>query len=518
MDVTLPEPEGLPQYVRERMKPRHTLRKFLIVAIIIVACGAAWGFFQYISLYQKISSDEAVAAMIARQRARFADALAGAGVTPVSIANGFWYTYVDAEGNEHVLYFDPTTLAKEDLSDAELRHLTEVMSKSRITERSNMRVVPAMELPSDLQFHNAVYSFGSSGATTLDMKRTLSDSERVKGGKATSDELFQLSYLYELEGNYAERDRLNKENCARFKVRCDDGSAITVSGRVVDNSGSPISGARVEVVSRPDAKPALTDAGGLYTLKTGAKKMEKMRFRASKRNFSDGYADAILITDGIKALSADDIVLESPIRIVTVDFMKKTVTGTENHFAADGTVIVKTSNSTYEIPSGAIVRKDGKPYTAGPIDVYLYEFTKGNPPESLMNVDTFDQVMGYAGDLMKTFGMPYIQFFTEDGVELDVLKNRPMTLTYKIADMDALRANQDRIYEPLTDKDMELLIEASRGQPYRIDREFLINNQLLRFPAFWVFDRKRGVWDNVGVSVLDTQGTIRTIFYTIRDG
>ena len=436
-------------------------------------------------------------------------------MTPGSIANGFWYTYVDAEGNEHVLYFDPTALAKEDLSDAELRQLTEMISKSRITDRSSMRVVPDIELPSDLQFHNAVYSFGSSGATTLGMKQALAN--KVKGGTATSEELFQLSYLYELEGNYAERDRLNRENCARFKERCDDGSAIAISGRVIDNRGAPISGARVEIVSRPDAKIAVTDADGLYILTTGAKKMEKMRFRASKRNFSDGYADAILLTDGIKAVSADDITLESPITIVTVDFAKKTVTGAGNRFATEG-VVVKTSNSTYEIPSGAIVGKDGKPYTAGPIDVYLYEFTKGNPPESLMNVDTFDQVMGYAGDLMKTFGMPYIQFFSQDGVELDVLKSKPMTLTYKIADMDALRANTDQIYQPLTDRDMELLIEASRGQPYHIDREFLINNQLLRFPAFWVFDRRRGVWDNIGVSVLDTQGTIRTIFYTIRDG
>ena len=113
--------------------------------------------------------------------------------------------------------------------------------------------------------------------------------------------------------------------------------------------------------------------------------------------------------------------------------------------------------------------------------------------------------------------MPYIQFFPQDGVELDVLKSKPMVLTYRIADMDALRENIDQIYSPLTEKDMQLLVEASRGQPYVIDREFLINNQLLRFPAFWVFDRKRGVWDNVGVSVLDTQGTITTIFYTVRD-
>jgi hypothetical protein len=83
--------------------------------------------------------------------------------------------------------------------------------------------------------------------------------------------------------------------------------------------------------------------------------------------------------------------------------------------------------------------------------------------------------------------------------------------------MEALRTNEDQIYEPLTEADMQLLVAASLGEPYRIDREFLINNQLLRFPAFWVFDRRRGVWDNVGVSVLDTEGTIRSVFYTVRD-
>jgi hypothetical protein len=177
---------------------------------------------------------------------------------------------------------------------------------------------------------------------------------------------------------------------------------------------------------------------------------------------------------------------------------------------------VTTPNSTYEIPQGAVVDASGKSYQ-GPIDIYLYEFTKGNPPESLMQVDTFDAVMGFAGDLMKTFGMPYIQFFTQEGVELHVMKSKPMVLTYRIADMEALRTNHDQIYSELTERDMQLLVEASRGNPYVVDREFLINNQLLRFPAFWVFDRKRGVWDNVGVSVLDTQGTISTIFYTIRD-
>ena len=70
MDDIQPEPQGLPQYMRDRMKPRHTLRKFFIVATIILACGALWGLFRYASLYKEISSDEAVAAMIAQQRGR----------------------------------------------------------------------------------------------------------------------------------------------------------------------------------------------------------------------------------------------------------------------------------------------------------------------------------------------------------------------------------------------------------------------------------------------------------------
>ncbi len=509
-----PEPEGLPQYVRDRMKPRHPLRPFIVLSMIILFSGVAWGLVRYTGLYTLIQTEEDAAAMIAEQRVRFADAFSGIGISSSSIATGFWYTYRDAEGNEHVFYFDTNALAQQNLSDTELQQLTDIVSKSEITERSNMRAVPDAELPSDLQFHNAVYSFGASGATTLDMKRALM--ARVAQGSATSEELFQLSYLNELEGNYAERDRLNRENCTRYKMRCEDGTTIKVTGRVVDNRGSPVAGARVEIVSRPEAPSALTNADGLYVLSTSVRKMEKLRFHALKRNYSDGYADAILVTDGVKALGVEDIAIESPINVVTIDYGTKRVTGEGNRFNADGSVVITTTQSKYEIPAGAIVTESGASYT-GPVDVYLYEFTKGNPPESLMQVDTFDQVMGYAGDLMKTFGMPYIQFFTQEGVELHVLKSKPMILTYRIADMDALRANVDGIYEPLTEEDMQLLISASIGQPYRVDREFLIHNQLLRFPAFWVFDRRRGVWDNVGVNVLDVDGTIRSIFYTMRD-
>jgi hypothetical protein len=293
----------------------------------------------------------------------------------------------------------------------------------------------------------------------------------------------------------------------------------TIHGRVTDAHGNAIQGASVVLLGRTDVSPSITDAKGEYLFATNAMPMEKIRIKASKRNYSDGLGEIVVLTKGTarKSYVADDIQLTTPITIVTIDYAKKTVTGARNLYSEDGTVTIQTPNSTYQIPAGSIVDQHGEVYTKGPIDVYLYEFDKGNPPESLMQLDTFDQVIGYAGNLMKTFGMPYIQFFAQDGEELGVLKSRPMVLTYRIANMQELRDNTDHIYQPLTDADMEFLVESSRGQPYRIDRDFLIKTNMLRFPAFWVFDRKRGIWDNVGVSVLNKQGVIQTIFYTIRD-
>ena len=65
---------------------------------------------------------------------------------------------------------------------------------------------------------------------------------------------------------------------------------------------------------------------------------------------------------------------------------------------------------------------------------------------------------------------------------------------------------------------MQTLVNASVGEKgFPITANFLVKDDLLTFPPFWVFDRKAGVWDNIGVRVLDTSGTIQMPFYTIND-
>ncbi len=116
---------------------------------------------------------------------------------------------------------------------------------------------------------------------------------------------------------------------------------------------------------------------------------------------------------------------------------------------------------------------------------------------------------------MKTFGMPFVLFLGENGEKIHVLASNPMVIKNTIAEMEALRTNKDKIYSPLTDEDMKFLVKKSKELGgYPIDRQFLIDNSILRFPAWWVFDQNKGIWVNQGVRVIDEKGVIETPFYT----
>lgn len=436
-------------------------------------------------------------------------------VTADDLIGGFWFSSRDQSGHENVYRVDPGALATADLTPAQLTELRGVVASSTIINRGEMTDVASSELPSELQFHNALYGSSVGGTTTNQLRATLE--RRVKDNPTTQD-LFELSYLYELMGEYAKRDALNAQNCRLFKQRCDTGIATKLTGRVVDDAGAGIQGATISIVSMPGVAAVRTDVHGAYTLSLKTAPMSKLRVRAHKRNYSDGYTDAVVLSVGSRdQYTLADITLESPVTIVTIDLARHTVTGAANRFNSDGSIELRTERSVYQIPPRAIVRRDGSIYAGDTVDVYLYEFTKGTPPTALMSLDTFDQVMGYAGNLMKSFGMPYIQFFSSGGEELHVRSSNPMILTYQIADMDALRQNTDRIYRALTDADMQVLVSASSAGGYPIDRAWLIDHHMLQFPAFWVFDRVRGVWDNIGINVVNPQGLIRTAFYTMRD-
>lgn len=497
------------------------VRVLTYITILCFVLSAA--FVGFYALYGGKHPQQSVAAeeeRIAQNKTKLQDAfLATGAVSLEDVTRGFWISYVDEAGVESIMHVDVNALSKYGLSESDIQEIAGTIKKSHVASDTHIAMVPEGKLPTNLQFHNAIYAIGNDAPTTRQMKASL---EKRTGKERTSDVLFQLSYLAELEGDYARRDTLRAENCATFKQQCPVAKSAPSSrlvGVVVDAKGAPVQGATVTVISRPQEHLSVTtDQHGAYVIPLTLTSMEKLRVKAIKRNFSDGYENVVAVNPKVTSLRVNPVRLESPITITTIDYAARTVTGATNVFHADGTVVIHSTNSTYTLPKRPLVHSNGTPWTGDVVDVYLYEFSKGAPPTSLMQLDTFDAVMGYAGNLMKTFGMPYIQFFDQStGEELHVLRSNPMILEYRIADMDALRKNTDHIYRALTNDDMKKLVSYSALHPYGVDRQYLIDSQLLVFPAFWVFDRARGVWDNIGVSVLTEEGDIRTQFYTLRD-
>ncbi|MDB5237762.1 MAG: hypothetical protein JWM46_32 [Candidatus Kaiserbacteria bacterium] len=487
----------------------------MIVLVLIALSYLGYQFYVYYTdARAAMRADQLRQQQININRTQVHDALLSAGVDPHEVTSGFWYISTDENGDQSVAYFDPEVVATEaqELSATDLMLLTAQMKRVQISGAASMKELANDQLPPDLQFHNQLYNGQAAGAYA---GTQVSLETAYASGKATADQLWQLSYMYEFEGNYKKRDEVNALSCSVYKVRCTGAIPIMITGVVKDTAGHPVQGAHVSVLSHSENKGATTNEKGEYSLSLSVLPMEKLRLSAGKRNFSEGIASLIVLTGGKKQYAVDAIVLGTPITVVSIDTVKHTVTDPLDEAHADGSFVLHATSSTYEIPAGAIVDRNGKPYR-GVVDVYIYEFTRDTVPQSLITLDTFDQVMGYAGDLMQSYGMPYIQFFATDGTELDVASAHPMLLTYKIAAMDVLRANADK--NPagtLTDVQMQKLVDVSlfdRGFP--VTRAYLVEQKLYTFPPFWVFDRASGVWDNVGIRVLDTAGTIQAPFYT----
>lgn len=434
-----------------------------------------------------------------------------AGVSMSDALRGFWYRYIDEYGVEQVAFLNPNELAKEAMTQWQIANIGDIVAEAKVSGRDTLTAVNVADMPDEYQFHNALYSVDKDGSFVV--ARDALES-RIASGEYVESDLFRLGYIYELEGKYIARDELNMKSCKEFGARCEAVLTVRVSGQVIDMDGMPIQSATVSVLSAGDLT-GMTDTQGKYAIDVPVRKMEKLRIKAVKRNYSDGVVNAVVVTVGKKEYQMDDIILASPLKIVTLDTTLGTITGDVNTYA-HGVFTIQTPQSHYSIPASAIVYKGGAVYM-GEVEVYLYEFTRDTAPESLLAVDTMDSVMGYAGDLMKSFGMPYIQFFTPLGEELHVLKSNPMGLQYKIYHMESLYNNTDGIYTALTHADMESLVLASLRGNYPIDREYLIRNNLLQFPAFWVFDRTVGIWENVGINVITADGLIESIFYTIND-
>ncbi len=184
--------------------------------------------------------------------------------------------------------------------------------------------------------------------------------------------------------------------------------------------------------------------------------------------------------------------------------------------------IVETKNSKYFIPIESLYFENWEKYL--PKDhnfkVYLYQFTKDSNMTNLLENDTFEPVYWYVWNIMKTFWMPYIQLIDiNTNKELFTKSWDPMILQNQIYHMKELYENHDKIYSEITKKDMEFLVKYSNesSNPYPIDFEFLTKNNFLRWPAWWVLDRKTWIWSNIWHRVINIDWLVELPFFHIKE-
>lgn len=324
-----------------------------------------------------------------------------------------------------------------------------------------------------------------------------------------------LSYLYDFVWNYdkanEERENIckNNSNCSSIK------SEIILTWKILDENWKPINWAKVELLNNPLVNYT-TKQDWSYELKANSIPFSHLRIKASFEWYSDWFTTYALTKN---TNEKQDFKLSSDITLNKYS-EKITISQTNSEsFKKWKYYVIKTEYSTYFVPTDWLFFEDWSNYSDENFDIYTYQFTKWSNMSNLLENDTFEPVFWYVWNIMKTFWMPYIQFIDKKTKkELFIKSSNPMILQNQIYHMKELYENYDKIYEAVTKEDMKKLYEYSQNNEwYPIDFDYLVKNNILRWPARWALDRKTWIWSNVWQKLLNETWLVELPFYSIKD-
>jgi hypothetical protein len=374
-----------------------------------------------------------------------------------------------------------------------------IMPESTDPQRGGIKMLAGSELDTVSQAHNKIVS-----ANTTSTGSFYATKKQLESTATTDDNKKSLAYMYEYEGDYAKALALRSTLSGGYTQTV----TTHIEWKVTDGkTGTPLSGVIVELLNDKKTNTK-TDATGKYTFDISLADSSRYRLRAWDPTHSDGFAAFSTFASGTTQSVTLDFTIHTPDKVMDVTLSRD---------VRDGMIQLDTAQTIYTIPVDGLVFADGTLFHGDQIRGYMYEFTKETNMANYMYNDTFDAVYGYVGNIMKTFGMPYLQIYDTEGNELHIRKSKPALLHNKIYHMKALYDNYDHIYTAITDEDMAYLVAASKTDPtgFPITRAWLIDNHMLKWPSWWCLNRTKWVWEAVGQRVIDPSGVIETQYYTI---
>jgi len=320
-----------------------------------------------------------------------------------------------------------------------------------------------------------------------------------------------LSYLYDLTWDYKNANKLRTELCP--EQDCEKQIQVSVEWKVVDNKWKPVSEVKIELLNDPTIS-TLSKEDGTYFLTFKIFPFAHLRFKSVKTWYSDWFANYSLdVSNRSHEKIWFDFSIHKPKNTLILT-QKDIVTRDEKQYY----LFNDEKQSKYYIPVDGLYTIDGKNYSGKEILLYSYYFTKEDDTSNLLQNDTFDDVLWYLGNAMETYGMPYIQILNAADQNLYIKSSNPMILQDQVYHMQELYDNSDQIYQAVTQEDMKFLVEKTKALWwYPIDYDFLVQNNLLRWPARWSLDRTTWIWSNVWHKVLDETGKVELPFFHIQE-
>ncbi len=442
----------------------------------------------------------------------------------MSEADMIYYNYINTKISEVFMFsareFYALNKNNQGILNEMINDLSETKKLNGITF-SNKTTTPEMEL------HKALHKWSFNDENNNFLKIKLSLEKKLKRSNISIDEMKNLQYIYNLEGEYESAEKLKKNICKSTKNKCKQ-VEVSISGIVKDAHNVPLKGATISVLNLSNKKPAITNEEGYFQLNIKTDYLSKIRIRAVKIGFSDGFESFYIYKPENKKYEKSVMDVEAnftlnqahAIIILDLDNNKielkergivKSVNFKDNEFH------IKTKENTYNIPKNSFINSTKHPFLKGKVEVDLYEFNRDSTyaMENLVlaDISSDEGKRMFLGGFLTTFGMPYMQFFSESGEELFVSKSKPIHMIYQLVEMKQLqdKYNNER---PITEEDLNELVELSKkSKEYPLSKEYL-NTLPYDFPPWWMLNRKKGMWENVPFKMLNTTGLLETIYYS----
>lgn len=322
-----------------------------------------------------------------------------------------------------------------------------------------------------------------------------------------------LAYLHDFIWDYTKANKLRNTFCKKIS-NCIKNKDLTISGKIVDQDWNWVSGVLIELLN-DNSINTFSDSEWNYKFSFKYFPFSHLRFKTSVLWYSNAFK-TISFNENNDLIESN---FKFNFKIWKVNKIVSINSENSSDFERWKFFVIKDEYSTYYIPRKGLYYESWVNYKWNDLDIYLYFFKKSSNMDDLLENDTFWPVQWYVWNIMKTFWMPYIQFIDKKSwKELFVKSSNPMILQNQIYHMKELYENSDNIYEKLTKEDMKFLFESSEKLWwYPIDYNFIIENKILRWPAWWALDRKAWIWRNVWIRLLDESWLVELPFYSIKD-